>query len=320
MLVGICQLIVTAIYCRKRKNVIVRTSSPKSPVEKVGKKNEEKTNEEEEEKENLIAQIQTFEYIKLDIDVPAIHEMCTKYLVQEERSHLETIKVTFSTAWQECSQGERPMAEYISCCQNKKELTPEFFQLCTRQFRKRCLNFICNLDLGLDITADTAYNLFKNNLGRAELLGYLHTFNLPDWASQLDFVLGQKDKEQWQARDPRISGMSLSMVMQFMPLLEETKLELYTEFMGLTLPIFKDTTVITLMLLITIFDHEGNVRVKQIKNGFLAILHGYLQEHTVNFDDFDMQNITRCITALPRVYRIFKEIRVESETETKSQK
>ena len=133
MLVSICQLIVTAIYCRKRKNVIIRTSSPKSPVEKVGKKNEEKTNEEEEE--NLIAQIQTFEDIKLDIDVPAIHEMCTKYLVQEERSHLETIRVTFSTAWQECSQGERPMAEYISCCKHKKELTPEFFHLCSRQFR-----------------------------------------------------------------------------------------------------------------------------------------------------------------------------------------
>ena len=109
------------------------------------------------------------------------------------------------------------------------------------------------------------------------------------------------------------------MVMQFMPLLEETKLELYTEFMGLTLPIFKDKTVITLMLLITIFDHEGDARVKQIKKGFLAILHGYLEEHTVNFDDFDMKNITRCITALPRVYRIFKEIRVESGTETKSQ-
>ena len=65
-------------------------------------------------------------------------------------------------------------------------------------FRKRCLDFICNLELSLDIPADTAYNLFKDNLGRAEIVGYLHTFNLSDWASQLDFALGQKDKEQWQ--------------------------------------------------------------------------------------------------------------------------
>ena len=116
-----------------------------------------------------------------------------------------------------------------------------------------------------------------------------------------------------QARDQSISGISLSMLMQFMPLLEETKLELYTEFMGLTFPIFKDKTVITLMLLITVFDHESDERVKRIRNGFLSILHGYLQDHTQNYVDFDMQNIIRCITALPRVYRIFKELKEEPD-------
>ena len=112
-----------------------------------------------------------------------------------------------------------------------------------------------------------------------------------------------------QARDPSISVMSLSMVMQFMPLLEETKLELYTEFMGL-----KDKTVTTLMLLITVFDHKTDKRVKCIRNGLLSILHGYLQEHTINLVDFDMKNILRSIAALPIVYRIFKELREEPET------
>ena len=102
--------------------------------------------------------------------------------------------------------------------------------------------------------------------------------------------------------------------MQFMPLLEETKLELYTEFMGLTMPIFKDKTVITLMHLITVFDHKTDKRVKCIRNGLLSILHGYLQEHTINLVDFDMKNIIRSITALPRVYTIFKELREEPET------
>ena len=108
--------------------------------------------------------------------------------------------------------------------------------------------------------------------------------------------------------------MSLSMLMQFMPLLEETKLELYTEFMGLTVPIFKDKTVITLMLLITVFDHKTDKRVKCIRNGFVSILQGYLQEHTINIVDFDMKNIIKCITALPTVYRIFRELREEPET------
>ena len=78
-----------------------------------------------------------------------------------------------------------------------------FFSYILCIFRKRCLNFICNLELSLDIPADIAYNLFKDNLGRAEIVGYLHTFNLPDWASQLDFALGQKDKEQWQVSSPQ---------------------------------------------------------------------------------------------------------------------
>ena len=87
-------------------------------------------------------------------------------------------------------------------------------------------------------------------------------------------------------------------------MLEETKLELFTELECLTLPIFKDKSVITLMLLITVFDHESDERVKQIRNGFLSLLHVYLKEHTQNDVALDMQNIIRCVTALPRVLRI----------------
>ena len=43
----------------------------------------------------------------------------------------------------------------------------------------------------------TAYKLFKENLGKAEMLTYVHVFNLSNWALELDFVLGQKDKAQW---------------------------------------------------------------------------------------------------------------------------
>ena len=104
------------------------------------------------------------------------------------------------------------------------------------------------------------------------------------------------------------------MVMQFMPLLEETKLELYTEFMGLTLPLLKDKTVITLMLLITVFDLESDERVKRINNVFLSILQRYLEEHTVNTVSSDMQNIVRCSSALPRLGRLLSELREDKDT------
>ena len=42
--------------------------------------------------------------------------------------------------------------------------------------------------------------LFKVNLGKTEMLIYVHDFNISDRAVELDFVFGQKDKEQWKVR------------------------------------------------------------------------------------------------------------------------
>ena len=67
------------------------------------------------------------------------------------------------------------------------------------------------------------------------------------------------------------------------------------------------------MVLITVFDLESDESVKRIKNGFLTILRRYLQEHGLNDVDYDMQNIINCITALPRVYKLFKEMSREPE-------
>jgi hypothetical protein len=88
-----------------------------------------------EELDSSIAQISPFEKVKLDIDIPAINAMCTKYLVQEEKTHLETIKITFSKAWDEISLGERIMTDYTKFCQTKEEFTSEYFEVGNRQFR-----------------------------------------------------------------------------------------------------------------------------------------------------------------------------------------
>ena len=60
------------------------------------------------------------------------------------------------------------------------------------------MNFICSLQLSEDISTKTAYNLFKENLGRAEMLAYVHPFALSNSEMEIDFIFGQKDKEQWQ--------------------------------------------------------------------------------------------------------------------------
>ena len=106
----------------------------------------------------------------------------------------------------------------------------------------------------------------------------------------------------------RISNINYSMVMQFMPLPEETKLEMYIEIMSYSKPIFKDKTVIILMILISVFDLEGDQSVKRIKSGFFGILRGYLEEHTNNDVEFEMKNIAQCINGLPKLNNIFKDM------------
>ena len=99
--------------------------------------------------------------------------------------------------------------------------------------------------------------------------------------------------------------MSITMMMQFMPLLEETKLEMYTELMNCTMAVFKDKTVLILMVLITIFDLESDDQIKRIRDSYLLILKRYLEENTKNDAEFDMKNILKCIKAMPKVYKIF---------------
>ena len=66
--------------------------------------------------------------------------------------------------------------------------------------RERFLNFICSLELNEDIHIQSAYNMLKENLVLAQMLIYVHTFNLSNTELELNFVLGNKDMEQWQVR------------------------------------------------------------------------------------------------------------------------
>ena len=90
---------------------------------------------------------------------------------------------------------------------------------------------------------------------------------------------------------------------------------LYTELMICTMAVFKDKTVLILMVLITIFDLESDDQIKRIRDSYLLILKRYLEENTKNDAEFDMKNILKCIKALPKVYKIFMDM---SDTQKES--
>ena len=112
-----------------------------------------------------------------------------------------------------------------------------------------------------------------------------------------------------QARDTSVEGMPFNIMMQYMPLPEEMKLEMFKELLPCCMPIFNDRTVLIFMLLLAIFDQEGDRSIMNIKESLLAILTRYLKEKTKSDASLDLQNIIKCVETLPRLLRIFLDMK-----------
>ena len=95
---------------------------------------------------------------------------------------------------------------------------------------------------------------------------------------------------------------------QFMPLLEETKVEMYGALRDCTKSIFSDKKIIIMMVLITVFDLESDQSVNRLNQYFLNILRTYIERHSKNGVDHDMKSIFTCISALPRLHRLLAEM------------
>ena len=85
-----------------------------------------------------------------------------------------------------------------------------------------------------------------------------------------------------QDRNPSVLGLTFSQMMQFMPLLEETKIEMYSELVECQMPILRDKNIIILMIIITVFDLDSVPSVRRIKNFFINILRTYIAEKSAN--------------------------------------
>ena len=112
-----------------------------------------------------------------------------------------------------------------------------------------------------------------------------------------------------QARDASVDGMPFNIMMQYMPLSEEMKLEMFKEMLPCCMPIFRDRTVFIFMLLLAVFDQDGDKSITIIKDNLLSILSRYLREKTTNNVSFDVQNIMKCVETLPRLLRIFLDMK-----------
>ena len=103
-----------------------------------------------------------------------------------------------------------------------------------------------------------------------------------------------------------MSGMSLTMVIQFMPLTEDRKLEMLSELLKQSKPIFQDKTIIVLMLLIAVFDLENNETVRRVQRHIQRMLNCYLEEKNKNCSDVFMASIMNCVSDLSQMLEFFQ--------------
>ena len=54
----------------------------------------------------------------------------------------------------------------------------------------------------------TMLTLLKENLGKAEMLRYVHVFNISDWSTELSFIFGTQDREQWEVGKHKILSLA----------------------------------------------------------------------------------------------------------------
>ena len=71
------------------------------------------------------------------------------------------------------------------------------------------------------------------------------------------------------------------------------------------MPILRDRTVLIFMLLLAVFDHDNDDSLKNIKQNIFSIFTSHLIEKSANDASYDMQNINKCVETLPRLLKIF---------------
>lgn len=246
---------------------------------------------------------------KLDIDCSTMNSLSSTYFGQEDCFYLEKLQDKFEETRSEISLGQGIVSEFIQFCEVRAEFSPAFWDGVSKQMRERYLNFVCSLDILDEIPRSTIFNLFKTNLAKAEMLTYVFVFNASTWTEELDFVWGKKDLQQWNARDMTINGTPFNLMVNFMPLPEKLKIEMFEELMHCCMPIFRDRTVLILMILLVIFDEDGNRSIAKIKENLLSILRRYLIRKSETNDEPNINNIINCVQTLPRLRRIFLDMK-----------
>jgi len=223
-----------------------------------------------------------------------------------EENRLQVIKSNFEQSWRSIDFGEEMVNHFILYCQHKQELPLSHWMIANKHFRERYLKFICGLELTERIPSGTLFKMLQRNLGKAQMMTYIFSFNLP-CTEAIDFAYGANDLMQWQARDPAIPGVEFAVMLQNLSLPLTIKMEFINFLRDKLRPILADKTVfILLILLIVIEDEDEEHEVNTIRNIVMSLMIGHIQRTSVNDLTFDLEIIKNCVDSLPALCNLFQ--------------
>ena len=138
-----------------------------------------------------------------------------------EKNRLCVIQANFEEAWRSIDFGEEMVTGFILYCDHQQELPLKHWMIANKYFRwssdrdnlpiftfyilfrERFLKFVCGLELTDSISSRTLQSMFSRNLGKAQMMTYIYSFNLPS-TEAIDFAYGANDILQWQVGTFRI--------------------------------------------------------------------------------------------------------------------
>ena len=121
-----------------------------------------------------------------------------------------------------------------------------------------------------------------------------------------------------QARPESVVAVNLSTMISFMPVSEEEKFTLYTNFMKSSMAIMKDMVTFVLMILLVAFEgaSEGSVAERLRKNFEKMIVSYWTEKKKAEGETEDvMEKVNECLVLLPQLARTFQIIKTSYATQ-----
>jgi len=230
--------------------------------------------------------------------------------MDEERCFLDGMINMFDKSWNEIHLEENTIENFINFCRpdSAGDFKIENWVQANRQFRERYLNFIC--DLNMEINPRTMFELFKENLVKAQMLTYIYVYNLSEghggsWGKELEFVYSDRNMRQWNTRDPGISGKTMVTMMKSLPIPEEMKLKLLSLLKLNCNSTMQDQKVFILLILLVVINNESEI-VLRIRRSLFNLLTRYLVKKGKDLG-MEAKNISICFETLPKLTQMFPE-------------